>query len=561
MMQLSTLLVKLLHQRDICEPDAIDGFLDPKLTGLHHPEAIPHCTEAANRLARAVVDREPIVIYGDYDADGMTATAILYSAIKLAGGVCSYYVPHRIDEGYGLNAKALNRLIDNGASLIVTVDCGVTSPGCVLAAKERSCDIIITDHHAPQPNMPLPEAEAIVHPFACGETPNPNLCGAGVALKLAWHMLQRVGGTDRVSDPMRDFLMDALCLVAIGTIADVVPLVGENRILATYGLRQLKHTNHVGLQALKESTSLTGKSLTAKDVSFSMAPRLNAAGRMGHATEAIDLLTTDNPKRAKKLAAWLHEQNTLRQTVEREVTAQAIEMVEAMDKASGDPHRVVIVADKGWHGGVIGIVASRLVERFHRPAIVIGIDEKGMGQGSGRSIEGFHLAHALDECKEHLLSCGGHAMAAGLRLQADQLDAFTDAMRKLAAVDIPAENVSPVLNIDATCTLGELNYPVVQRIEKMAPFGAGNREPVVLIRDVELVGVPKRMGRSGGSVSMVLRQDGVRMRVVGFGLGDLADLLMGVRRIDVAATPVLNTFRNQTTVELHVRDVHWSTGR
>ncbi len=561
MMQLSTLLVTLLHQRDICEPDAIDAFLDPKLTGLHHPEDIPNCTKAADRLAKAVEAKEPIVIYGDYDADGMTATAILYSAIKLAGGVCSYYVPHRIDEGYGLNTQALNTLIDQGATLVVTVDCGITSPDCVLEAKKRNCDIIITDHHAPQPNMPLPEAVAIVHPFACGETPNPHLCGAGVALKLAWHMLQRVCGTDRVSDPMRDFLMDALCLVAIGTIADVVPLVGENRILATFGLRQLTHTKHVGLKALMESTSLTGKSLSAKDVSFGMAPRLNAAGRMGHATEAIDLLTTDDPARAAEVATWLYEQNTLRQTVEREVTEKAIEMVEAMDQADGDPHRVVIVSGKGWHGGVIGIVASRLVERFHRPAIVIGIDENGKGQGSGRSIEGFHLAHALDECKEHLLSCGGHAMAAGLRVQADQVDAFTDAMRTLGAKAIPVENISPVLNIDATCTLGELNYPIVQRIEKMAPFGAGNREPVVLIRDVELVGLPKRMGRSGSSVSMVLRQDGVRMRTVGFGLGELADLLIGIHRVDIAATPVLNTFRNQTTVELHVRDVHWSTGR
>ena len=405
----SPLVATMLHNRGAGEPCAGGKFLTPKLSDLHDPLVLPGVETAARRIEQAVRDGEKIVIYGDYDVDGMTAVAILHRCLRMIGGDVEFYVPHRLEEGYGVNAEAVDKIVAGGAKLMVTVDCGITAAAEVARARQGGVDVIITDHHAPPET--LPDATAVVHPALPGsDYPNPGLCGAGVALKLAWQIAREVTGADRVTDELREFLLDATCLAALGTIADVVPLREENRALAVFGLRGLPGSSHPGLGALLESANLVNEKLDAYHVGFRLAPRLNACGRMGHAQLAVELLTTAGPQEARRIAQYLQQQNSERQKTEREITAQAIEMVRAQG-LDGPESRAIVLASEDWHGGVIGIVASRLVDRFHRPAILIAINGDGTGQGSGRSIAGFDMHKALHACGEHLMSYGGHAMA------------------------------------------------------------------------------------------------------------------------------------------------------
>ncbi|MCD4823698.1 MAG: single-stranded-DNA-specific exonuclease RecJ [Phycisphaerae bacterium] len=557
-LQASPLMAQLLANRGVTDVEEARGFLQPKLSDLYDPAEMAGCQAAAERIAQAIDRGEKVVVYGDYDVDGMTATAILDSCIKMLGGEVDYYVPHRLDEGYGVNREALEKIIADGAGLIVTVDCGISAAEVLTHATDAGVDVIVTDHHTVQSE--LPAVTAIVHPTLPGENgkpcPNPHLCGAGVAFKLAWQTARLVCGSNRVDDKMKKFLLDATCLAALGTIADVVPMVGENRVIAAHGLRGLPASTHVGLRGLLKSANLADTALDSYHVGFVLAPRLNAAGRMGHARLAIELLTTDSPDRAREIADYLANQNTERQKVERGITAQAIEMVEAMD-LDDDKNRAIVLASRDWHGGVIGIVASRLVDRFHRPAMLVCLDENGNGQGSGRSIPGFNIADALQFCDEHLVSYGGHAMAGGLQMRAENFDAFAEAFGQYARQQVVPEQLTPALDIDAETTLDTLGYNVVEQIGRMAPFGAANRHPVIAIRGCRLMMEPKRMGRTGATVSLVLKQGSTRMRTVGFGMGDLTDLLTGVTEVDIAGEPMLNTFQGQTTVEIRLKDVIW----
>ncbi|MFW6146461.1 MAG: single-stranded-DNA-specific exonuclease RecJ [Planctomycetota bacterium] len=551
-----TLVAQLLINRGITDDDAARTYLQPKLTDLHDPERLAGATEAAERIARAVRDGEPITLYGDYDVDGMTGTAILYRGLRMLGATVDYYIPHRIDEGYGLNAKAIDALADRGTSLVVTVDCGVTAVDCAEQAARRGLSMIITDHHdlAATP----PRADAIVHPTIDPSYPNGNLCGAGVALKLMWQVFRAHQGTRRVSEELKTFLLDATCLAALGTIADVVPLVGENRAIAMFGLRGLPTTDHPGLRSLIAAAGLTGRRVGGYDVGFMLAPRLNAAGRMGHAVDAADLLIRpEQLDDCAAAAAELTKLNTLRQTTEREIFAEAAERVVrlGMDR---DDRRVIVLADERWHAGVIGIVAARLVRRFARPAVLIALDGRtGRGHGSGRSIEGYPLARALAACDEHLAGSGGHAMAAGLRIDADTVEAFTEALTAHAAEAITPEMLRPVLPVDAEATLGDLSLPVARQIEAMAPFGAGNPPVILAVRDAVLHAAPRRMGRRGDTLGLLLSDGRRRLRCVGFGMGDLVDRLAGVRTVHVAGEPTLNQFNGYTTVEMHLKDVQW----
>lgn len=552
------LLGQILHNRGVDDPGEALSFLTPKLTELHDPLELPGVDVAAERLARAARDGEKIVIYGDYDVDGMTGTAILHQAINLVGGNVSFYVPHRIEEGYGVNADSLRQLVTDGAKLIVTVDCGGSDGEVLSGAMSGGCDVIVTDHHIIR-GAP-PDVTAVVHPAlspAGGAEPygNPYLCGAGVAFKLAWEMLRKICGTTRVSNEMRNFLLDATCLAALGTITDVVPLVGENRVLATFGLKGLPAARNTGIRALLESANLTGETLDAYHVGFVIGPRLNAAGRMGHAQLAIELLTTNSPTRGREIADYLVGQNTQRQNVERKITQQAREMVSAA-RLDEPENFAIVLSSEGWHAGVIGIVASRMVDSYHRPAVIISIDGD-VAQGSARSIDGFHMSDALAACGEHLISYGGHAMAAGLKIAADKIDDFTQAFAEYARRHLSESQLTPTLRIDAETTIPALSRNVVEQLERLAPFGAKNPRPIVALRNCTLLGAPKRMGRSGNTIGMLLQQGETTMRAVGFNMGDLADALAGVRKVDLAAQPVLNRFNGNTNVELHLRDVIW----
>ena len=387
-----SVVAQLLIGRGIFEPQAVKQFLEAKLSELRDPELLPGAVEAAEILHDAIRAGKRIVVYGDYDADGMTATAILLSCLRLLGANATYYVPNRIDEGYGLNHEAIRCQAMEGAQVVVTVDCGIASVAEAATAAECGLTLIITDHH--QPGDRLPEAAAIVHPGLPDRPyPFPGLCGAAVALKLAWALCQRASEAKRVSEPMRNFLMRAVGLAAVGTVADVVPLVDENRVLVRHGLQCLRHWPVLGLQALEKVTGLDKKpQLEGDDVGFTIGPRLNAAGRLGQAQLGVELLTTDSPERAMQLAEFVHQLNEQRQTLERSVLLAAGKQIEALGDLQDSP--ALVMAGEGWHPGVIGIVAGRLAEKHHRPVILIALDPLGVkpGVGSGRSVRGFNLA-------------------------------------------------------------------------------------------------------------------------------------------------------------------------
>lgn len=550
------LVAQILANRGVVDLQAATAFMNPSLSDLHDPLLLPGTGQAAALIGRAVADGKKIVIYGDYDVDGVTAVAILHACLRLVGGQVDFYVPHRLEEGYGLNSEAVAKIAAGGAELLVTVDCGIGAIGPVAEASAAGLEVIVTDHHSL--GTDLPDAAAIVHPSLPGsEYPNRDLAGAGVAFKLAWQIAREICGRSRVDPPMREFLVNATCLAALGTIADVVPLVGENRSLAVHGLRALPTASHPGLKALIASSGLANEKLDAYHVGFVLAPRINACGRMGHARLAVELLTDAPPDRCREIADYLAKQNTARQRVQRQITDEAMAMVAARGLDSPDS-RAIVLWSPDWHGGIVGIVASRIVDRFAKPAILIAINGDGCGQGSGRSVPGFHMRDALAACGEHLTSFGGHAAAGGLRIERDGIEAFAEAFGDYAMRNISAEQLAPVLEIDAEITLAALSYNVADHISRLAPFGQGNQPPVVAVTDCRIIVPPKRMGRGGKTVGMMLAQGEARMRAVGFGMGDLADLLVGVNTIDVAGQPTLNTYNGRTSVELKLSDVRWS---
>ena len=440
------IVAQLLLGRGVYEPDAARTFLDCKLTGLRDPDELPGCDAAADRLYAAVREKKKIVVYGDYDADGMTGTSLLLSCLRLLGAEASFYVPNRLEEGYGLNHEALRGIAQRGGQTVVSVDCGIASVEEADTAKQLGIELIITDHHEFAER--LPDAAAIVHPRLPGSSyPFGGLCGAGVALKLAWALCQRASQSKKVTDAMRDFLLSAVGLAALGTVADLVPLTGENRILVRYGLEVLSRTRNAGLRALMARTGLAGTRPTAWQIGFVLAPRINAVGRMDAAEKAVGLLLTDDAAEAEAIAEEFEGVNTTRQEEDRRLLAEVLAMVEAGYDPERD--RAIVMAGEGWHPGVIGIVASRLVERYGKPAIVLAVEPDGRAKGSGRSIEGFDLLAALDACAAHLERYGGHRAAAGVELQAAAVDAFREAFVAHAGTVDPSTEPREAELVDA----------------------------------------------------------------------------------------------------------------
>jgi single-stranded-DNA-specific exonuclease len=527
-------VAELLICRGITDPDAARDFLDPKLATLRDPNLLPGCSEAAERIFNAISGRRKIVVYGDYDVDGMTGTSILWLCLKLLDAEVSYYIPHRIDEGYGLNADAIRSLAIEKTDVLITVDCGICSCREAELARELGIELIITDHHEPGPQ--LPDAVAIVHPRLPGTAyPFGGLSGSGVAMKLAWAICQQASGAKRVSPRMKDFLVQAVGLAALGTVADVVPLIDENRILVRHGLESLANGPTLGLSTLMDIAKLApqkhpdGKMrLDAEDLSFQIAPRLNAAGRLGQPQLAVELLTTQRSERATELAQYIDGLNSTRQTLERSIQLAAAKQA----KESFDPiaDAALVLADHDWHPGVIGIVAGRLADRFHRPVVIISWDKTGMrpGIGSARSIPGFDLHSALAECGEFLVSHGGHAAAAGLKIQEHHLAGFRGAFCDVAASRISEEHRVAELFIDVEAPLSAFTLQAVQQIERLAPFGQSNARPLLCASGVTLAGPPKALGTSGHHLALMLSQHGVTLRSVAFGGGEWAEELAAV---------------------------------
>jgi len=580
----SPVLAQLLLNRGLSDTDDCLAFLKPSLMALHDPGLIPNLSRASQRVARAIHEKQKIVIFGDYDVDGITGTTILWHAIRTLGGNVQYYIPHRIDEGYGLNREAVVQLCDAGAGLIITVDCGITAIEPAQAARERGVDLIISDHHEwktagaevsgsgsenasaahPSPLSAeashlaphLPDCYAIVHPRLPRDGPaypNQNLCGAGVAFKLAWGIGQAVSGTRKVSDDFRSFLVEATALAALGTIADVVPLTGENRVLAHFGLGGLKQSKLLGIRALIGSAGLDGQKLDSYHVGFLLAPRLNAVGRLGHAALAVEMLTVADGPRATEIATYLEQQNRNRQATERKILESALQQIEQQGLASDDT-RAIVLGGEGWHAGVIGIVASRIVDRFHRPAIMVALNN-GHGQGSGRSVEGFHLARALDACTSHLVAHGGHEMAAGLKMESSKFEDFRNAFVAHANEALRPEMLVPRLELECLAQLEQISEGLVISLQRLGPFGQGNRRPVLCCRGVQLAAPPRKVGKTGDHVQLFVKQGTTSMKCIAFNFAKAcADLKTG-DTVDLAVEATINEFNGYRNVELEVKDL------
>lgn len=549
---LSPLVIKLLGNRGVTDPQQVRDFLNPKMTQLHDPALLPNCSKAASRMSRAVQDGQPIVIYGDYDVDGITASTILWHTLRLAGAHVRTYVPHRIEEGYGINAQAIAAMCE-ADPLIISVDCGITAVEPAAIAKAKAVDLIITDHHE-MDSENLPDAYALVHPRLPGsEYPFGDLCGAGVAFKLAWQFARVHNGSDRLPKAYRNLMIQQLSLAALGTVADIVPLVDENRVITTFGLGQIKHTDFIGLNALIDASRLRDEKIDAYHVGFVLGPRLNACGRMGHAKDAVHLLTEATEDHAIDIAEFLTEENDKRRATEKKIVERAAAQV--IDR--GYDHtdcRAIVVADNDWHPGVVGIVASRLVEQFSRPAIVLNIDGDE-AHGSARSVEGVSIHEALEHCKDLLVSFGGHAMAAGLRVKCDKLEAFREKIIAFVNEKLTVDDLCSIVDIDTQCTLPELSLDEVQQIERMAPFGPHNPKPILCIRNVQLDRTPMFMGQTGKHMRLTLRQGTNYQNAVAFNMADLAPQLSPGMHLDIAFEPKTNHWQGRTSVDMMVKDI------
>jgi single-stranded-DNA-specific exonuclease len=550
---LSPLVAHLLINRGIDDPRRAVAFLEARLGSLHDPELLPGAVEAAQKIDRAIRAGRKIVVYGDYDADGVCGTSILWTCLKLAGARnADYYIPHRIEEGYGVNAEALRRLaVEGQAELIVTVDCGISAVREAEVAAELGVELIITDHHTVGPV--LPRADAIVHPRLPGSRyPSADLCGAGVAFKLAWQVCKSFGDGKKASPHLRDFLVRMLGLVALATIADIVPLSDENRVLVRRGLAGIVADPTVGLRALMEVTGcLEKRRLTSGTVGFGLAPRINAAGRLEQAMMAVDLLTTNDFAAARQIAAELDRCNTRRQEVERRIYEEARAMLEA--QGGLNDRGAIVLGQPNWHAGVIGIVAGRLAEIYRRPTIVFAIGET-VAQGSARSIPGFDLYEAIKACSEGLLAFGGHPAAAGLKLTNDHLPVFARLFEERCRLSLTPEHTERVLTIDAEVPLGMLSVRVVDELDRLEPYGIGNPKPLLLASRLEVQGAPRSVGDQKNHLQLSLRQDDVVLKAIGWNLAERARGLVAGSRCSMVFHPSINEWNNRREVQLEVRD-------
>ena len=554
MAEIPAVVAQLLVCRGILDAGDARQFLDAKLAHLRDPELLPGMTNAADRIHAATQAGRRITIYGDYDADGMTATAILCRCLKLLGADVDYYVPHRLDEGYGLNDAALAQLAEKGRQLIVTVDCGITSVAEAATAQRLGLELIITDHHELTGN--LPAAAAIVHPgLDDGSYPFRGLCGAGIAFKLAWAVCQRASQAKRVQPRLRNFLLAAIGLAAIGTVADVVPLRDENRLIVRHGLYSLENQPLSGIAALRQVTGLDKKpTMSSEDIAFVLAPRLNAAGRLGQAELAVELMVTDSAERAEQLAAYVHQLNSDRDSLERGIYLAAQKQAKEEFDVENDP--ALVLAGRGWHPGVIGIVAGRLAEKYCRPVVMIALDNLGqIATGSARSAFGLNLYDALHACGEHLTTFGGHAAAAGLRIDEAHIEPFRDHFREHVGRQVAPELRTAELHIDAETTLPQLTLRTVSQIEQLAPFGQDNPRPLLFTSHVQVDGNPRRVGGGERHLLLNLRQYDRTFRAIAFGQADRAESLQEDQSdFDIAFRPIINEFRGRRSVELQLVD-------
>jgi single-stranded-DNA-specific exonuclease len=553
---ISPLLGQLLVSRNITTPEAAEGFLEPRLSNLHSPFLMKGMDAAVERICRALQRREPMLLYGDYDVDGISGIALLHLFLSGLGAEVSFHIPDRLTQGYGMHRDTLQLMQERGIRLVITVDCGISDREQVRFARQHGIDVIITDHHEVPPE--LPPANAVLNPKQPDCTfPFDGLAGVGVAFNLLMALRTRLREQRFFAGRAEPNLREYLDLVALGTIADMVPLVGENRILVKHGLIELARGCRKGIRALTDICGISPASISSHQVAFRLAPRINAAGRIGKVQDSVRLLITDDAEEARQIALYLDEENLRRQRMEHRIFKEACALVDA--EAGEEDRRSIVLASPAWHPGVIGICASRLLERYYKPAVLIACDEaSGMGKGSARSHGHFHLYEGLKACGQVLEKFGGHHSAAGLAIRMANFAAFRELFDAAVAGSADPGAAVPFLTIDAEARLQEFSEAVVQEISRLAPFGLCNPEPTFASPAFDSF---SSQVVNGGHLKLKIREDGVGYDAIGFnmaerfnalGSGDASPPRGGIR---IAFIPQINEWQGVRSVQLKIKDI------
>ena len=543
----SEIIAKVLANRGIESLKSSHNFFNPSNDQLHDPFMMKNMDIAVDRISKNIQNQKPILIFGDYDVDGTTGASLLYLGLKDLNAIVEYYIPHREKEGYGLSAGGIDYAQSVGADLLITCDCGINAFQPVDYANEHGIDIIITDHHIP--DKKLPNAYAVLNPKQKGcEYPFKGLCGCGVAFKLISAVSEKSGIGQNVG-------LNYLDLVALATSADMVPILDENRVLVHGGLDQLEESKSPGIHQLLVQTGLVGESLNVGKLVFGLAPKINAAGRMGDANRTVELLTTSDKTRAEELASILVRENKRRQLIQEDIVNDAIRLVHS--QVDLENNKVVIIGSKGWHLGVVGIVASRIKDEFSRPAIVIAFDKEGIGKGSARSIPNLDLYEALSYAAKFLEGYGGHPMAAGLTVHEDKFENFKSLFLRNVNKILTNDDLIPAISIDGEMALTDINSRFMRFLEKLGPFGPGNMRPKFVSRNLSISGQPRLMG-NGEHIRFIVSQNGRNYPAVGFKLSShYEDLIRGVP-VDIAYVVEVNQWQGQSNIQLNVRDIQLS---
>ncbi|MFH0855756.1 MAG: single-stranded-DNA-specific exonuclease RecJ [Candidatus Omnitrophota bacterium] len=536
-LKISKILAQVLINRGLTDIGEAGRFIDVKTEHLLNPFLFRSMRGVLTRIKEAKDKKEKVMIFGDYDVDGLTSVALLKQCLQKAGVQVTHHIPHRIDDGYGLNKNIAKAAKDKNIKLLITVDCGIANHDEIIELKRHNIDTIITDHHEPQGHT-LPPALSIINPKAKDSGYKfRELAGVGVVYKLCQALTNSK-------------LLEALDLVALGTIADVVSLTGENRVIAKEGLARISKTKRPGLRALIDGAGIRNKTFTTTSVSFILAPRLNASGRMDSAEASLSLLLSSDFQEAQALARTLEQHNRARQKIEARIMEEAEDIINK--EVNFKEHKVIVVAKEDWHRGVLGIVAAKLADRFYRPAIVISLNDK-MCKGSGRSIKNFHLFHALGECRQFLEAFGGHAHAAGLTITRESIGDFRKSLNELAREKMSLEDLLPGLDIDMELSLSDLNEELAGELEKLEPFGTANPEPLFYTRGLKLKGEPQKLARQ--TLKFWVGDGEASVQVIGFGMEPLCANLVEAKTIDIVYALRMDNWLDNSSIILEAKDI------
>ncbi len=537
--KINNLLATILVNRGITSEEKIRQFLEPTRKDFYDPYLMKDMEIAVERIIKAIENQEKVIIYGDYDVDGITSTTVLKKFLKDLGLEVSYYIPNRLNEGYGLNKNAIEKIVNEGYSLMITVDCGITGIEEIDYANSLGLEVIVTDHH--EPGEVLPKAFAVVDNKRKDSTyPFRDLAGVGVVFKLCQALGMKLGLKEET-------YLKYLDIVCVGTISDIVPLVDENRVITKLGLLLVKQTRNMGLRAIINSSGYS--KIDSNTISFGVAPRINACGRMGKAEEALELLLSTDIYKVNELTRKLNEHNKERQEIEKSIYESVIEKI---GKEHLDENRTIVVGGENWHHGVIGIVSSKITDMYFKPSILISFEEDGIGKGSGRSIPGFDLHDSLMKCQDSLEKFGGHSMAVGVTIRKEKLEEFRKEFEEVAKEE-KIEEIMPVLNIDSKIDLNYVDKEMIESLKELEPFGEANKMPIFAFKNLRIDSI--RALSEGKHLKLTLKQDNRIINAIGFNMGELAEEYRIGDKIDVAGVLEINTFNGVDNLQINIKDL------